>query len=814
MVWSHIAWQFYPREGDGTCKKTADHYHGLHGKEGTMPAYAREAVIEPGGVCPRFERSTQTLLSTKVHLCPERAILITTFFKKHDNPREPMVIRRARALRYLLEHKDIKIYPDELIAGNMGTHRISAIMQPELASVFMSEELLWIDKRRTTPFEMAWRERLRLLVSVHPYWLARNMALKAFFPRIHTMARYVAEQLNATYYLINEAGGIGHFLPHYEKMLKLGLRGYLAALDGRGDDFHRAARIACEGLAAYALRVAATAQRLSEQERDPGRAAELGEIARICRKVPMDPPETLQEALQALWLTHMAVNLEGLNSAISFGRIDQYLYPYYQADLDAGRITPDEARELLLLFSAKAVEHVFLLTERTSQYHGGDLVVQAAIIGGLDKAGRDATNPLTYLFLDVMERFGLRDPNYQARVHKASPPAYVQRVVDVARKGSGMPAIFGDEAAIGALTSHGYPLEEARNYAVVGCVELSLPGKSFFSTDAALFNLPLCLELALNRGRRFGKHRRLGAETPDPATFTSIDRVIEAFRDQVEFMVRRMIADLKVMERGNRDYHPTPFSSLLIDGCLETGKDVTAGGAMYNSSGVQGVGIADVADSLAALQEVVFTQKKYPLLTVIEAMKNNFAGDEVLRAALLKAPKFGNDQPLPDDYAIVVGRRAGRLQPGPLQWERPPGTDGASEFGGACGFPSGHERLRPEPAVRPGCRLRRQRYHGPVVPGQRVLLSGRPGNAAQRPGSRCAGRRPGPPGQIPGAGGARGRILRLFRRPAGCDQAGDHHAHASAGVRKQTPWLSRKAGEAWVFPAFRICSAAIISSWL
>jgi len=183
------------------------------------------------------------------------------------------------------------------------------------------------------------------------------------------------------------------------------------------------------------------------------------------------------------------------------------------------------------------------------------------------------------------------------------------------------------------LTSHGYPLEEARNYAVVGCVELSLPGKSFFSTDAALFNLPLCLELALNRGRRFGKHRRLGAETPDPATFTSIDRVIEAFRDQVEFMVRRMIADLKVMERGNRDYHPTPFSSLLIDGCLETGKDVTAGGAMYNSSGVQGVGIADVADSLAALQEVVFTQKKYPLLSVSEAMKNNFAGDEVLRTA-------------------------------------------------------------------------------------------------------------------------------------------------------------------------------------
>ena len=193
--------------------------------------------------------------------------------------------------------------------------------------------------------------------------------------------------------------------------------------------------------------------------------------------------------------------MEGLNSAISFGRVDQYLYPYYKADLEAGRITPDKARELLLLFSAKAVEHVFLLSERTSQYHGGYLVVQAAIVGGIDREGNDAVNDLTYLFLDVMEQFGLRDPNYQARVHKDCSQPYLRRVVDVARKGNGVPALFNDEASIGALTSHGYPLEEARNYAVVGCVELALPGKSFFSTDAGLFNLPLCLELALNRGK-------------------------------------------------------------------------------------------------------------------------------------------------------------------------------------------------------------------------------------------------------------------------------------------------------------------------
>ncbi len=600
---------------------------------------------------PRFEQIRETLLCSPVSLCPERALLITEYFRKHDDKTEPMVVRRARALEYLLVNKKINIYPGELIAGNMGTSRISAIMQPELASVFMSEELLWIDKRKTTPFKIPFKERLNLFLKVNPYWLTRNLAFKAFFPQLGRMARYTKEQLNATYYLINEAGGIGHFLPNYERLLKSGLNGYLKELDSREDDFSRAARICCQAVGIYAARLSAKTRALAAAEPDANRAAELREIGRICGRVPMKPAQTLHEALQALWIAHMAVNMEGLNSAISFGRIDQYLYPFYKADIEAGRITPDKARELLLMFSAKAVEHVFLLSERTSQYHGGYLVVQAAIVGGMDKDGNDVTNELTYIFLDVMEQLGLRDPNYQARIHKDSPEPYIRRVADVARKGGGIPAVFGDEAAIEALTSHGFPLNEARNYAVVGCVELALPGKSFFSTDAGLFNLPLCLELALNQGRRFGKKARLGTDTPDPLTMTNMNQLIDAFSRQVDFMAARMIDDLRVMETGNRDYHPTPFSSMLVDGCIESGKDVTAGGALYNSSGVQGVGLADVADSLAAIEDVVFNQKKYLLAEVIAAVKDNFKERAVLRSELLKAPKFGNDNPLPDSYA-------------------------------------------------------------------------------------------------------------------------------------------------------------------
>ncbi|MGB2798716.1 MAG: pyruvate formate lyase family protein [Dehalococcoidia bacterium] len=619
-----------------------------------MAEYVETSTEKEGS--QRFKRIKQTLLSSPVYLCPERAYLITDYFKHHDDPTEPMVIRKAKALRHLLSHKSVRIYPDELIVGNVGSRRISALIQPELSGVFMGGDLLWIGRRKTNPLRMLWPDRLKLLFRVFPYWLFRSMPIRAFSPHFAQLLRYVVEQLNATYYLINEAGGIGHFLPNYEKMLSLGVKGYLEAIAGKEGDLHRAARIACEGVVDFARRLAQEAERLAAEEGNARRAAELKEIARICYKVPNNPAETFHEALQSLWLTHLAVNLEGLNSAISFGRMDQYLCPYYRRDLEEGRITPDRARELLLCFSAKATEHVFLLSEKISQYHGGYLVVQAAIVGGMDREGKDAVNELTYLLLDVMEESGLRDPNYQARIHTGSSENYLRRVAEVARKGNGVPALFSDEAAIASLVSHDYPLEEARDYAVVGCVELALPGNSFLSTDAALFSLPLCLELALNRGRRLKGRRQVGAATLDPNSFTNIEQVIEAFQTQVEYMVARMIGDLQVIEKGNRDYHPTPLSSMLVDGCLESGRDVTAGGALYNSSGIQGVGVADVADSLAALDEVVFKRHKYTMAQVLKALRGNFTSAPEVYAELLKAPKYGNDHFMPDGYAGLVVR--------------------------------------------------------------------------------------------------------------------------------------------------------------
>ena len=603
----------------------------------------------------RARKIRQELLSSPRHLCPERALLITEYFKHEDDPAEPMKVRKARALHYLLTHKSVEIYPGELIAGNAGTSRNACILQPELASVYMSEELLWIDRRQVNPMKISWAEKLRLATEVIPYWLPRAMPSR-MLPDPVTAARYLSEQLRPRSYLINEAGGIGHFLPDYARMLGQGTRGFLESIEGKDGDLNRAVRIACEALETWAERIADHAAGLVFRTRDKARRAELLEISRICRRVPRQPAETFHEALQSLWLTHLAVNLESINSAVSFGRIDQMLYPYYERDLRAGRLTADRARELLLCFCAKATEHVFLLSRRISEYHGGFLVVQAAVVGGTERDGRDASNPLTHLLLEVMDQHRMRDPNFHVRVHPGTPPEVIDRALDVARQGFGAPAFFNDEAAVAALVSHGIPLEDARDYAIVGCVEPSIPGKSFLSTDAALFNLPLCLELALNRGRQWQGRRRLGLRTPDASRFRGMDEVMSAFRAQLDFLVGRLVKDIRMVEEGNRRCHPTPLSSMLVAGCLESGRDLTEGGARYNASGIQGVGLADVADSLAALDLVVFQKRRLRMKEVVAALRVNFQEKKTLRAELGRASKFGNDLGLPEAYANRVIR--------------------------------------------------------------------------------------------------------------------------------------------------------------
>ena len=687
-----------------------------------------------------IELIRKDLTDAPIDLCPERAYLVTEFYKHHDNVCEPVVVRKARALRYVLENKSVVIFPGELIAGNIGGSRRSCILQPELASTYMSEELLWINRRRTNPFRASLRDRLRLAFRVIPYWVRHSMPTKTF-PGVTRASGYIKHQLRPTFYLINEAGGIGHFLPGYERMLALGTSGFKDLLSQQRKkvvesslDERRGSRriegvgyrsglldacvIACEALEAWADRIADEADRMASSSCGDDRRIELEEIARTCRKVPRQPAETFREALQSLWLTHAAINLESLNSAVSFGRMDQYLYPYYKRDLAEGRLTREEALDLLLAFSAKTCEHFFLLSERISQYHGGFLIVQAATVGGTDSDGEDSTNELTYLMLDVMERHRMRDPNYLVRLHPGSPEPFVRRALDVARQGCGVPALFNDSSITLALTTHGFSKEDALDYGIVGCVEPSIPGRSFLSTDAGLFNLPICLELALNEGRRSGGMMTVGVKSQPAEQFRDLSDVVTAFKLQLDHQVDEMIRDFHMVENGNINYSPTPLSSMLVEGCIESGRDLTEGGAVYNSSGIQGVGVADVADSLAALEAVVFNGGDYSMGEVLEALRADFKGREPLRAELLKAEKFGNDHARVDEYADLVVRlfhdslarhtsqRGGRYVPGfysvtchvafgGLTGALPSGRRAGEPFASSIGAAGGCDRLGP-----------------------------------------------------------------------------------------------------------------------
>ncbi len=624
----------------------------------TNPFWNSSAISEYVRNSGNLRQVREDLLNEKIHLCPERALLITEFYKKHGKPGTETVISKAEALKYLLSRKTVKIFPGELIVGNIGSFRKSCILQPELASAWMSQELLWIDRRKTNPFEASFHDKLTLATKVLPYWLLRSMPSK-MFPDVPTAVRYIKHALNPIFYLINEAGGIGHFLPDYESVINLGTSGLRERIEecakryGR-KPLHEASLIACDALETLAERFSREARILSLHENNEKRKNELEEIERICAKVPKYPAGSFHEALQSIWFAHMAIMLESLNSAVSFGRMDQYLYPFFARDIESERTTPEQALELILLFSAKATEHVFLLTQKISEFHGGFLVVQAAIAGGSDASGKDATNSLSYLMLEAMKHHHMRDPNFQVRIDENTPQLFLREAVETAKMGFGVPAFFNDGAVIPALVEHGFKAEDARNYGIVGCVEPSIPGKGFLSTDAGLFNLPICLELALNMGRRWESKKTEGVPTDNPLNFKKMDDVIDAFQIQVDFLVDRMIEEFHMVEKGNMKYHPTPLSSMLVEGCLQTGQDLTEGGAVYDQSGIQGVGVADVADSLAAIDLLVFKEKRITMATLIKALKVNFNGHKNLRKMLENAPKYGNDDPLPDSYAGLI----------------------------------------------------------------------------------------------------------------------------------------------------------------
>lgn len=467
----------------------------------------------------------------------------------------------------------------------------------------------------------------------------------------------------------NSGATPGHIIPDYPRALKMGLKGLAdyfkelrdkAADDGR-KEFLSALIICCEGARELAERYAREAGRLADDCADPARKAELIEIARICEKVPWEPPETFHEALQALWFIHMLVMVQESypGPGLSPGRIDQYLYPYYRDDIDSGRMTREQARELLDCWWIKPnyaydfIWRVMRIRGVTSGY--GQLIT----IGGHGPDGEDASNDLTWLILDVIEEMNLLEPKPNVRLHQKTPDDLMTRVAGMIASAQGSPFLLNfDEASEEALRWQGLPEDMIWDYAPVGCLENTLQGNDRSGTVDVNVNLAKAVELTLFNGTDQATGDRLGPKTGDPRKFKTWEEFRAAFEGQLLALLNRFIEFYNFSDSIRAGYEPTPYLSALVDGCAESGRDVTNAGPVHNFVTVEGVAFATAADSLTAVKKLVYEEGAVSMEELISAIEANYEGHEKLRQTLInKAPKYGND----DDYADGVARYLSRF---------------------------------------------------------------------------------------------------------------------------------------------------------
>ena len=487
---------------------------------------------------PRLARLHSELLTSKKEICVQRARYLTQYMKGPDIWFEPAVVRRAKAVAHILKNLDVKIYPDELLVGNLTSKRVGAIIYPEFLGLLVWPELGNLADRGGNSLQISQAEKEELEKEIFPFWPDKVVADYADDFTSPPMPMYLLGQFG--FFLLTEAGGISHTAPDFEKLIKVGLNGLIAEarqriadMDGpmgadpeelRKRSFYKAVELTCQGVIEFAQRYQNQALALAEGESDRVRQAELLEIARICGKVPAEPAETFHEALQSLWFLEVALHQENYEQALCLGRLDQYLYPYYKRDLKRGVLTRRLAIELLGCLFVKLSEFVPLFSDYLAPFFTGFPANPAITFGGLTPDGEDATNELTHAILDTREVLKTRHPNLHARIHQGSPEAYLQRAVEVLKSGGGMPAFVNDEVIIPALVNKGISEEDARDYVVIGCVEISVPRKTFGSTDAALMSLPICLDMALRDGYCPVMLKKIGVETGDPQSFSGHGR--------------------------------------------------------------------------------------------------------------------------------------------------------------------------------------------------------------------------------------------------------------------------------------------------
>lgn len=621
----------------------------------------------------------ENMLDAVPSLSSERSVLATEFYKNNEGM--PPKLLRAHLLEYLLAKKEVLIRDPELIAGNITkVLRAAEVFFPESDAAWIEDDIDNFPTRELDPFIVEPEVREEILACT-PYW--KGKCLTDYISKAVPEEELVAARNGATQ--INYADGTGHLLINYEYILGNGLEAVLKDIEKSRDtiDYYEmgalekkmeldAMEIAVKAVIAYAHRFADLAdERAAKMEaEDPTRAKELRMMAENLRTVPEHPAQTFWQALQSLWLCNLVVQIESNGTGVSIGRIDQWLYPYYRRDIDNKVITQDQAQELLDSLWLKFEEMNKIRSTAAVEIFSGYLTNQCVTIGGCDKNGADAVNDLSYMCLQAQLDVYLKSPQMAVRIGGRTPYKFLRKAFDCISLGGGNPELIGDDCIIQAMVRLGMSLPVARDYANVGCIEPSVVGGWGIHKGGSI-NLPKVADLALTNGvdRRTGE--QVGCKSGDPAEFKTMDDYLEAVKAQIRFFVRMSTAVTGVVEGYRRDMIPHVFTSSVIPDCVDKRLDATAGGARYNWTGMNVNGGANFANGLAAVQKLVFDEKKYTIEQINEALDANFEGYEDMCYDMLQAPKYGNDEDyvdfllrdgiayLSDQYALYTNPRGG-----------------------------------------------------------------------------------------------------------------------------------------------------------
>lgn len=610
----------------------------------------------------RIQKAKDEYVNNKPAISYDRARIWTESYKKTEG--QSAIMRRAQAFKDVCEQLVVTIFPGELIVGAVGEFRKCGILTPEFSWTWVDREMDHFSDRVQDPYEMTDEQRAYVRKNIFPYWKGKSLE-EAYLSQIPAETAKVAVDTGIVDIDSKWRQSVGEITPDYQDvLLKKGFRGIIATcqekmktlkLSRPGDlkkmEFYQSVILCGEGMITLAHRYADTAEAMAAAEVDSIRKAELEQIASICRRVPELPPQTFQEALQMIWFYQLGGILMENPLSLNPGRFDQYMYPFYQYDKAHNLHDDDGILELIECYWLKLSEWVWTISANTADFFAGYNQFQNLTVGGSDRHGKDATNELSYLALKATAEVKTHQPGLSVRISQQSPRAFVDAVMELVAQGTGFPAIHSDKTGYQMLKNLGYDTEDARDWNNCGCVVPHFR-KTFEWTSTVNVNFSGAFEYATNGGKSRLTGKQMGLPIHEDRKFSSYEDVEHAFMEQFDNLIDISVTGTLIAQKLQKEMIPRPYFSALFEDCLESGKDLVDGGAKYNVGPVlTGIGLAESANSLAAIKKLVFEDKVCTMDDILDAMDKNWEGYDELRRQAQNAPKYGNDDDFVDDIA-------------------------------------------------------------------------------------------------------------------------------------------------------------------